>query len=320
MKLQNISYILSFLLWSSIAQSHDVRVPTTIGELPLEKISHNIYLVHAPLQGINEINEGFIANTGFIVTNTGVVVIDPGSSVQIGRKLLEKIAEVTDNPVTAVINTHVHGDHWLGNQAVVEKFPDAVIYAHEKMIERLNRGEGEQWLEVVQSLTKGAVLGTKVVVPNVGLKGGELIKFGDTDLEIYYKGKAHTDTDIMIEVKTEKTLFLGDIVMVGRISSQAQDSDIKGQIDAIKFALDTMNKTFIPGHGKSGGRDVPEKALSFLTDLYASVKKYYEEGLSDFSMKERVIEDLSEYSKWSGFESIGRVISFTYLKVEEESF
>ena len=103
MKLQNISYILSFLLWSSIAQSHDVRVPTTIGELPLEKISHNIYLVHAPLEGINEINEGFIANTGFIVTNTGVVVIDPGSSVQIGRKLLEKIAEVTDNHVTAVI-------------------------------------------------------------------------------------------------------------------------------------------------------------------------------------------------------------------------
>jgi len=88
----------------------------------------------------------------------------------------------------------------------------------------------------------------------------------------------------MIEVKKEKTLFLGDIVMVGRISSQAQDSDIKGQINAIKFALDTMNKTFIPGHGKSGGRDVPEKALSFLTDLYASVKKYYEEGLSAMAL------------------------------------
>ena len=81
-----------------------------------------------------------------------------------------------------------------------------------------------------------------------------------------------------------------------------------------------MNKIYVPGHGKNGGKDVPKKALAFLSDLYASVSKYYEEGLSDFDKKEKVIEGLSEYSKWSGFESIGRVIAFTFLKVEEGSF
>ena len=194
MKYSKICRALAFFLCSSTTIAHDLRVSTTIDKLPLEQISPNTYLVHAPLDGINEVNEGFIANTGFLVTDVGVIVIDPGSSVQIGRKLLDKIAEVTDKSVVAVINTHVHGDHWLGNQAIVEKFPTAVIYAHEKMIERLNSGEADQWVDIISDLTKGATQGTTVVIPNRGLKGGETLTFGSTHLNIFYKGKAHTDT------------------------------------------------------------------------------------------------------------------------------
>jgi glyoxylase-like metal-dependent hydrolase (beta-lactamase superfamily II) len=34
-----------------------------------------------------------------------------------------------------IFNTHVHGDHWLGNQAIVERYPAVKIYAHPNMIE-----------------------------------------------------------------------------------------------------------------------------------------------------------------------------------------
>jgi len=128
-KLKILFSLLLAFTWPLYA--HEVKLPQTIGELPLENIAPDIYLVHAPLDTINENNEGFIANTGFIVTSHGVVVVDPGSSVQIGRKLLEKIEEVTDKPVVAVFNTHIHGDHWLGNHAIIEKYPGVVIYAHE---------------------------------------------------------------------------------------------------------------------------------------------------------------------------------------------
>ena len=294
MKLAAVGSMLAVLLCSATVYAHEVGVPRTIAELPLKQLSANTYVVHAPLEAPNEENEGFIANTGFVVTDSGVVVIDPGSSVQIGRKVLEKVAEVTDQPVVAVINTHVHGDHWLGNHAIKEKYPDAVIYAHEKMIDRLNRGEGAQWTRILEDLTKGATAGTRVVLPNVGLKGDETLEIGHTRLRIYYQGKAHTDTDIMIEVTDQKTIFLGDIVMVGRLSSQPQDADIEGQIAAIKFALGTENTLYIPGHGSSGGKEVAQKALDFLTQLSASVGRYYEEGLSDFEMKEKVMADLSE--------------------------
>ena len=318
--LARFTVLLISVSWLLSAHAHEVRVPDTIGELPVEQVSPSVYLVHAPMEMINEKNEGFIANTGFIVTNKGVVVIDPGSSVQIGRKLLEKIAEVTDQPVVAVINTHIHGDHWLGNHAVIEKYPDAVIYAHERMIERLNAGEVLPWVALMEELTKGATKGTEMYVPNIGLKGGEILDIGNRQLQIYYQGKAHTDTDIMIEVTNDRTIFLGDVVMVGRISSQPQDGDIKGQIKAIQFAIETGNEVYIPGHGKSGGGEVPEKALAFMETLYQSVAKYYQEGLSDFEMKEQVVNDLSGYKDWSGFDTIGRTISQTFLLVEQESF
>jgi len=188
------------------------------------------------------------------------------------------------------------------------------------MIERLNSGQVPPWVKQIEELTKGATAGTKMYPPNTGLKGGETIEIGNTSLKVYYQGKAHTDNDIMVEVAKQKTIFLGDIVMVRRISSQPQDGDINGQINTIRFVLTTGNKVYVPGHGKTGGENVPKKTLAYLENLYSAVKKYYEEGLSDFEMKEMVEADLKEFSDWSGFDSIGRVISHIYLEVEEESF
>ncbi len=319
-KLPALCFILIVLFWTGATAAYDLRISRTIGELPLEQVASRTYLIHAPLAAPNRKNEGFIANTGFVVSDDGVVVVDPGGSVQIGRKLLEKIAQVTDKPVVAVMNTHVHGDHWLGNHAIREKYPEAKIYAHEKMIERLRRGEGARWTVILEDLTGGATAGTKAVLPDIGLQGGEVLKFGSTTLRIYYQGRAHTDTDIMIEVAEDKAIFLGDIVMVGRISSQSLDADVKAQISAVEFALATDNDVYIPGHGRAGGKEVPKKALAFLSDLYASVSKYYEEGLSDYEMKDKVREDLSEYADWSGFDSIGRTIAHVYLRVEEDAF
>ena len=48
----------------------------------------------------------------------GVILVDPGSTYQVGKQVLAEIKKVTTKPVVAVFNTHIHGDHWLGNQAI----------------------------------------------------------------------------------------------------------------------------------------------------------------------------------------------------------
>ena len=98
------------------------------------------------------------------------------------------------------------------------------------------------------------------------------------------------------------------------------DSDILGQIAAVKYALATHSRWFIPGHGLSGGREIAEQQLKFLQDLYTSVKRHYEDGLADYEMLEPVRKDLAEYSDWYNFDELGRVLSNVYLRVEEEAF
>jgi len=63
-------------------------------------------------------------NPAFIVTDKSVVVVDPDSTEKSGEMLLKQIARVTDKPVCHVFNTQVHGDHWLANDAIVQRFSE----------------------------------------------------------------------------------------------------------------------------------------------------------------------------------------------------
>jgi len=308
--------------WPVLAWSHDkIELRPLMKDYALSKVTERVYVVHGPQEMPNKHTEGFMNNPAFVLSGKGVVVIDPGSSVQIGLMLLEKIRSVTKAAVIAVFNTHVHGDHWLGNHAIQRAYPQAVIYAHPGMIKRLKAGEGQEWLNIMDQLTEGAVRGTEVVAPGKSVNHGDRVKLGDRTFRIHHTGKAHTDSDIMIEVMEERVIFLGDIVTNRRIqSARPQDMDIKGQIAAIDHALGTSAKYFIPGHGLSNGRDMVESTRGFMQALLTSVRKHFQAGLSDFEMNDKVKQDLSAYKDWRNFDRLGRVISFVYLQVEAEAF
>jgi glyoxylase-like metal-dependent hydrolase (beta-lactamase superfamily II) len=313
----------AFIVMTNVVHAHDSITPYSIEHYPLDQISKNIYVVHGPQEFISPKSRGFMNNPAAILTNNGVIVVDPGSSAEIGKQLLKKVREISDKPVIAVFNTHVHGDHWLGNYGIREIYPKVPIYAHERMIERVNAGEGEDFIRLIMGLTNGAIAGTEVVAPNFGLKGGENLILDNVKLKIHHTGHAHTDHDLMIEVIDDKALFFGDIVAANRVpnSDIPQDANYKGSITAIKTMLNNSQiEVFIPGHGRSGGRDVPEDFLRFLEKLLASVTKYYNQDFLDYEMKDQVVSDLEEYKDWNNFIEIGRVINSVYEEVEQDNF
>ncbi len=288
---------------------------------PLARLTERVYVIHGPNERPNPDNRGFMNNPGFVLTSKGVVVIDPGASLRVGEMVLKKIAAVTPLPVIAVFNTHIHGDHWLGNQAIKAAFPQAVIYAHPRMKAMAAASEGDRWVSLLDELTQGAVRGTRPVAPDIHVEGGETLVLGGLHFRIHPSGgKAHTDGDIMIEVVEEKLLFLGDIALAGRIG-RMDDGSFKGNIAALDAALATGAEIFVPGHGPSGDRRVVEDYRRYLATLYAAVKTYYDQGLSDFEMKPRVAEALAAFRGWRDFdEELGRHISLAYLEIEAESF
>ena len=297
------------------------KAPPIQHDYPVTRITDRVYVIHGPDQSPSKENQGFINNPGFVLVRGGVVVVDPGSSVQIGEMVLGKIAAVTKDPVIAVFNTHFHGDHWLGNQAIKAAYPKAVIYAHPRMVEAIKGGEGDNWVKLMNDATQGAARGTVVVAPDLGLDNDESLKLHGTTFRLYHNDRAHTDNDLMVEVVEEGVMFLGDNVRNKSIAANfPEHGNVKGQIAAIDVALKSKATRFIPGHGLSGGREIVLAEREFLVALRASVKKYYDQGTSDFEMKDKVMTDLVAYKDWVFFNNLGRVISATYLQVESESF
>jgi glyoxylase-like metal-dependent hydrolase (beta-lactamase superfamily II) len=304
------------------AMAHDSTGPQTIEDFSVDRVTSRVYVIHGPRSMPNKTNRGFMNNPGFIVADSGVIVVDPGGSAQVGSELVKKIRSVTDKPVIAIFNTHIHGDHWLGNDGVRRAYPKAAIYAHQRMVERLNQGEDEEWVKLFSQMTEGASDGTRAVGPNISVQHGETLTLGGVKLRIHHPGKAHTDNDILIEVVDDKAVFLGDIVTYRTVPSMVrpQDAYFKGILDALRMASRIPSDTFVPGHGPTGDRRITQETLNFLEKLYGAVTKYYKQGMSDFEMKQPIIKELADYRDWRQFEQLGGAISRIYLEVEAESF
>lgn len=308
------------LLISLIALCAQASAAGFLDSFTAEKVSSHVYVIHGPLELPNEANEGFMNNPAFVVTDTGVVVVDPGSSVHTGNMLLREIRKVTDKPVIAVFDTHVHGDHWLGNDAIQRAFPDADIYAHQKMISMVDSGEGQNWLDLMHDMTRGATDGTRIVNAGDALEGGEVLSIGGHEFQVFHHGQAHTQTDIMILYKQDNLLFTGDNVSNKRLI-RLVDASFKGSIETIETAKKLNPAVVVPGHGKTGGAELLDNYQTYLSTLYSSVGKYFEEDLSDFEMKPMIHEALADYHDWSGYEDeLGKHISGAYLEIEAAAF
>jgi len=68
------------------------------------------------------------ANSTFLVSDQGILVVDAGLNAQESRKLLAGIRKVSQAPVRWIVNTHYHPDHIGGNGVVG---PDAVVISTE---------------------------------------------------------------------------------------------------------------------------------------------------------------------------------------------
>lgn len=311
MKLLSILFLIFFSLSLSASE---------IKDYPITKIANNTYVIHGPLEFPSKSNKGFMNNPGFVVTKTGVVAIDPGSSVQVGRMLLRAIKKTTKNPVTHVLNTHVHGDHWLGNQAFAEAYPKAVIMAHPEMIKRAKAGAADSWVTTMYKLTEGESKGTRAVIPSTSVTHKQSFKTGGVEFRIHAPDKAHSFTDIMIEAVEESVVFLGDNVLSKRLP-RMDDGTFAGNAAACKLAIDLGAKIYVPGHGKSGDKNVVISFMNYLNIVYGEVSKHYEAGLTDFEMKPKILLKLKDYFDWVGFEhEMGKHVSLAVLEYEKNAF
>ena len=314
--MKKLTLLFAFTL-ASIAQAWTID---GLGDYQFDKLSKSSYVIHGPLDEPSVQNHGFMNNPGMIIGADGVIVIDPGGTYQIGQNVIKEIKKFTDKPIVAAFNTHVHGDHWLGNQAIMEQYPNAKIYAHPQMIVQAKDGEGERWVSLMDSSTEGLSNGTIAVYPTNATTDQQIIQVGGETFKIHndITGVAHTNTDIMIEHVGSKTLFLGDNDLVNRFGRFDGTSNMHGNIKALQYAIDLGLNHYVPGHGPSGNAD--EAVVPFLTYLKIikeETAKGYEEDLADYEIKPFADKRLADYRDWHGYDAqLGKNINKMLLEIE----
>jgi glyoxylase-like metal-dependent hydrolase (beta-lactamase superfamily II) len=315
--MNRIKFILSGLF---LLVSYQSLAGTPVPDYNTHQVAEHTHVIFGPTQRPNRENLGFMNNPALIIGTDSVIIVDPGSSLESGRMVLRQLKKLTDKPVSHVFISHVHGDHWLGNQAVREVYPDAKLYAHPEMIRLAKESEAQAWLERMNTLTEGATEGTHAVIPEIPVADGDVFKISGLTVRAYIMPAVHSNTDAMYEIVEDSVMLTGDNVTSQRMP-RFDHGTFRGTISMTDMLLTKEIDYFVPGHGPGGDRKIIEDYRNYIVTLYDTVKALYEEGLSDFEMKDKVVAKLSAYKQWSMFEdSVGKHISLAILEAEKAAF
>jgi len=308
----------------AFAADDDVVVGPPVKDQPIQKISPHVFMVEAPDGFPTPENQGLMSNIVFMIGKDGVVVVDSGASLQIAQMSIRQLRTITKAPVIGVVNTHYHGDHWLGNHGFVETFgKDVPIYAHSGTRKAIEGGTGTSWRDAMLKWTNQASSGTRIVPPNKDVGHGFTLSIGDATLRFHQYGTAHTPFDIAIEVPEDGVMCVGDIMMDRRIANM-EDGSYKGTLEAIDSLIrNSKTAIWVPAHGDAGAK-VLEWQRSLFQGIYEACTEAVKQGVPlegalAVAMKDpRVSAKAQETKGWAN--NIGKYVSIAYLEAEQAQF
>ena len=288
------------------------------------QVSARVWVVPAADGFPTPANQGMMSNVTFVVTSAGVVILDSGSSLQIGQMVIRMIRRVTPLPVVAVFNSHHHGDHWLGNHAFVEAFGAALpIYALAGTRDLIAGVAGNEWRSMMERWTNQSTAGTQTVLPNRAVVSGQVIRIGDVDFKMHHYSQAHTVADLSVQVVQERVTHVGDIAMTNRIAN-FDDGSYAGTFTYYeRLRADTGEQLWVPGHGESR-RDLLQTYERFLRGIWEPCLEAVKSDKTEAQARAMVMKDeriQARAASMQGFEgNIGKYISLAYLEAEKEAF
>ena len=187
----------------------------------------------------------FYENTYLLSSANGeTLIIDPGCYESFEKKELTDFIKINKlNPI-AIINTHCHIDHVLGNDYLKKLYEIPLwIPATEKNL-----------LKSVSTYapTMG-IQGYEEAQPDIMLSEKDMIKFGSEELEILY-APGHSEGHLMFYHAADQLLISGDVIFresIGR--TDLPGGNFKTLEKSIKNQVYTLPDTvkIYPGHGPS---------------------------------------------------------------------
>ena len=208
-------------------------------------------------------------NSGFVVTDSGVVVIDTQGPRGLALDLRKRIKEVTELPVIYVINTHYHGDHTFGNQYFREAL---AIISHEETRSLLIEKDEPHRARFKGFFGEDSLDEFTLTLPEITFSDRLVLRAGSTTFEIVHTPPAHTYGDAYVYVPGEDVVFTGDLLYKGRLP-WLHDGVFSGALKAVDELIGLNASRYVPGHGDVAAKEGLLEYKKYLLDLDSEVRR-----------------------------------------------
>jgi cyclase len=306
--MRRLGALIAFLVLGAAAYGQTFPEPRTI------KINDRVHVLLGPIQHANRLNQGYMINSTVIVGGNGVILVDSGGTAEVGRHIASAVRRITHKPVTHVVNTHHHGDHYLGNVA----FEGATLISSE-MCRRMVLETGSEWLGIMERDIGRKLPGTKALAAQVTYPEGTRTETFVHGVRVVFwvpRG-SHTIGDLLVHLPDDKVLVAGD-VLVSRVVPTLQDGFIKNWIRTLDEIPALGVVYFVPGHGDLMTLDDVTALGDAMLRFYSGVKQGFRSGQSEEKIRKSL--DLSMWDKLERSYVIGRNVNRAYLEIEADSF
>ncbi len=165
-----------------------------------------------------EIGDGIYAftaegdpNSGVIIGDESVMVVEAQATPRLARKVVECIRSVTDKPISHVVLTHYHAVRVLGASAYGAK---EIIMSDAARGMVMERGQ-EDWdseFDRFPRLFQGHEEIPGLTLPTTTFSDQMTVYLGKRRVDIMHLGRAHTAGDAVVWVPDAEVMFTGDIV------------------------------------------------------------------------------------------------------------
>lgn len=250
--------------------------------------------------------EGGGGNSGVIIGDKGVIVVDAKTTAAQGKELLDDIGKITPKPVTTVILTHSDGDHVNG----LASFPAGItIIAHQN-----NKKEQDAALAAGG---RGAPPAGHLPTQSIS-KNKDDLKIDGVKVEVLHWANAHTSGDLVVYLPSEKIVFTGDIITTqpDALIHLEKNGSSEGWVTTAKGTAALNADQFVPGHGDVLSKAAVQKKASDVAAKRAKIKDLVAQGKSLEEIKTAVGDPPPAQGKGGGRGGPG-FASFTDVVYQE---
>jgi len=221
-------------------------------------------------------------NTGIIVGDDAVMVIDAQATPVMAQDVIRRIREVTAKPIRYVTLTHYHAVRVLGASGYK---PQHIIASRDTFQLIGERGEQDMKSEIERfpRLFQAVESVPGLTWPNLVFEKRMTLWMGKLRVEIMQMGRGHTRGDTVVWLPKDKILFSGDLVEYEATpyTGDAYLAEWPSTLDAVA-ALNA--EKLVPGRGRSLTTPEEVKAgldgtRAFVTEMFESVQRGVEAGM-----------------------------------------